>query len=101
MKEDTSKVLELMDKVISHLDNGTLTVDENGVKIKDGYRITCDDCCLKGELSLSIGSVILLSTDYPELKPKMIELRDSIKASRMRTLTEDLINPLIEELNKK
>lgn len=101
MKEDTSKILELMDKVISHLDNGTLTADENGVKIKDGYRITCDDCCLKGELSLSIGSVILLSTDYPELKPKMIELRDSIKAFRMRTLTEDLINPLIEELNKK
>ena len=101
MKEDTSKVLELMDKVISHLDNGTLTADEDGVKIKDGYRITCDDCCLKGELSLSIGSVVLLSTDYPELKPKMIELRDSIKASRMRTLTEDLINPLIEELNKK
>ena len=101
MKEDTSKVLELMDKVISHLDNGTLTADEDGVKIKDGYRITSDDCCLKGELSLSIGSVILLSTDYPELKPKMIELRDSIKASRMRTLTENLINPLIEELNKK
>ena len=100
MIEDTSKVLELMDKIISHLDNGTLKADEYGVKIKD-YRINSDDCCLKGELSLSIGSVVLMSTDYPELRFKMIELRDSIKASRMRDLTENLINPLIEELDKK
>jgi hypothetical protein len=101
MKEDTSKILELMDKVISHLDNGTLTADENGVKIKDGYRITCDDCCLKGELSLSIGSVILMSYDYPDLKSKMIELRDSIKASRMNHLTNSVIIPMITEVDKK
>ena len=105
-KEDTSKILELMNKAISALDNGKLIADEYGVRIGGDYRINSANNALQGELTLTIScknseSILLMSYDYPDLKSKMIELRDSIKASRMRFLTNLVIIPMITEIDKK
>ncbi len=105
-KEDTSKILELMNKVISALDDGKLLADQYGVSIGDDYRISSEDNSLQGELTLIIGrrnnfdTTLLTSYDYPDLKSKMIELQDSIKASRMNRLTNSVIIPMITEIDK-
>ena len=52
-KEDTSKILELMNKAISALDNGKLIADHFGVSIGGDYRINSTDNSIQGELTLS------------------------------------------------
>ena len=104
-KEDTSKILELMNKAISALDNGKLIADHFGVSIGGDYRINSTDNSIQGELTLTIScnnpdAIHLMSYDYPDLKPKMIELRDSIKASRMNQITNSVIIPIITEIDK-
>jgi hypothetical protein len=103
--ENTSKIVELIDKVIRGLNNEEIVAGENGVEI-DGYGIDSIDLSLKGELCLIIQTqkrsepVMIMSYDYPELKDKMIELRDAIKDSRMRELNKTLIDPFIQALDK-
>ena len=105
-KEDTSKILELMDKAILALDNGKIIADQFGVSIGDRYQINSMNTSIQGELTLTIScknsdTIHLMSYDYPDLKPKMIELQDSIKASRMDHLTNSVIIPMITEIDKK
>jgi hypothetical protein len=105
MKENTSKIVELIDKVIIGLNNGDLIPGKYGVSIA-GYSINSEDTSLKGELCLTISDnkrsepVMLMSYEYPELKDKMINLRDAIKASHMKKLNDTLVNPFIQALDR-
>ena len=103
--EDTSKIVELINKVVCGLNNGDIVAGKYGVKI-DGYSINSEDTSLKGELCLTISDdkksepAMIMSYDYPELKNKMIELRDAIKDSRMRKLNKTLVDPFIQALDR-
>ena len=106
--ENTSKIVELINKVVCGLNNGDIVAGKYGVEIEEGYSIDSEDTSLKDELCLTIsdtisgsGKVMIMSYDYPELKGKMIELRDAIKDSRMRELNRTLIDPFIQALDKK
>lgn len=105
MKENISQIVELINKVIIGLNNGDLIPGKHGVNV-EGYSINSEDTSLKGELCLTISDnkrsnpVMLLSYEYPELKDKMINLRDAIKASYMKKLNDTLVNPFIQALDK-
>ena len=103
--QDTGKIVELIDKVIQGLNNEEIVAGKNGVEI-DGFGIDSIDASLKGELYLIIQSnkrsepVMIMSYDYPELKDKMIELRDAIKDSNIRKLNKTIVDPFIQALDK-
>ena len=105
--ENTSKIVELINKVVCGLNNGEIVAGKYGVEIGEGYSIDSEDTSLKDELCLTISDTIsgsgpwmFMSYDYPELKGKMIELRDAIKDSRMRELNKTLIDPFIQALDR-
>jgi hypothetical protein len=103
--QNTSKIVELIDKVIQGLNNEEIVSGKNGVEI-DGFGIDSINTSLKGELCLIIQSnersepVMIMSYDYPELKDKMIELRDAIKDSNIRKLNNTIVDPFIQALDK-
>ena len=103
--EDTSKIVELINKTVRGLNSGDIVAGKYGVEV-DGYSINSEDTSLKDELCLTISDnkrsepVMIMSCDYPELKNKMIDLRDAIKDSRMRKLNKTLVDPFIQALDR-
>jgi len=56
--EDTSKIVELINKVVCGLNNGDIVAGKYGIKI-DGYSINSDNTSLKGELCLTISKELM------------------------------------------
>ena len=100
-----SKFFKLIEKVIEGLENGKLVADKDGVKIEN-YKVNAEeDAALVGEYTLSIScyrgdSIFIVTSEYPELKQPVKNLRDAIEAAKVRDIEEKIITPILNILEK-
>ena len=100
-----SKFFKLIEKIIEGLENGKLVAGKDGVEIEN-YKVNAEDAALIGEYTLYISrnrgeeSILIVTSDYPELKQPVKNLRDAIEAARIRDLGEKIITPILNILEK-
>ena len=99
-----SKFFKLIEKVIEGLENGKLVAEEGGVKIEN-YMVDAKDTSLIGEYALSIScyrgdSIFIVTSEYPELKQPVKNLRDAIEAAKVKNIEEKIITPILNILEK-
>lgn len=100
-----SKFFKLIEKIIEGLENGKLVAEKDGVEIEN-YKINAEDTSLVGEYALYIRScnwgesIIIVTSDYPELKQPVKNLRDAIEAARIRNIEEKVVTPILNILEK-
>lgn len=100
-----SKFFKLIEKIIEGLESGKLVAEKDGVKIEN-YKVNAEDTSLVGEYTLYISrdlgaeSIFMLTSEYPELKQPVKNLRDAIEASRIRNIEEKIVTPILNILEK-
>ena len=100
-----SKFFKLIEKIIEGLENGKLVAENDGVKIEN-YKVNAEDSSLVGEYTLCISNnrgaeaIFLVTSEYPELKQPVKNLRDAIEAAKVRNIEEKIITPILNILEK-
>lgn len=100
-----NKFFKLIEKIIEGLENGKLVAKKDGVEIEN-YKVNAEDTSLVGEYALYIScdqwaeSIFIVTSDYPELKQPVKNLRDAIEAARIRNIEEKIVTPILNILEK-